>query len=365
MTSVIYERKKAKFVKNIPTYSEISPSEWFSINRFLDEVKQINTVCVSVYYPYGKGQQTISLLQETKRSESIETIESKIEKRIAELRKNPISVGKFTKTLCIFGWIKNGKVFIKEIGTSKKLPYIYMVSKKPYIKPFNDVLKTNYDVLLVTLDQKTAKIQKFHGSQIIQESKLRIDLQGRHRKGGQSQGRFLRARQTKIHVFFKKVANKVRMMDSNSELILLGGIGPAKTEFYHELDSELVKKCRFVETLSFSTSINKIHEKIIHHLYQYRRKYVAEIIQKYEKLVKAGLTAKRNPVIFKALEIGAVDTLIVSVNYHTNSQFKNIMKMLEIAKSTSTKIEFAVSPKIIKKLELDDSVLAILRYKIK
>ncbi len=352
-------------MKNIPKYSEISPSEWFSISRFLDDVKQINTVCVSVYYPYGKGQQTISLLQETKRSESIETIESKIEKRIAELRKNPISVGKFTKTLCIFGWIKNGKVFIKEIGISKKLPYIYMVSKKPYVKPFNDVLKTNYDVLLVTLDQKTAKIQKFHGSQIIQESKLRIDLQGRHRKGGQSQGRFLRARQTKIHVFFKKVANKVRIMDSNSELLLLGGIGPAKTEFYHELDSELAKKCRFVETLSFSTSINKIHEKIIHHLYQYRRKYVAEILQKYEKLVKEGLTAKRNTVIFKALEIGAVDTLIVSVNYHSNSQFKNIMNMLEIAKNTSAKIEFVVSPKIIKKLELDDSVLAILRYRIK
>ena len=365
MTSVNYERKKVKLVKNFPKYSEISPSEWFSINRFLNEVKQINTVCVSVYYPYGKGQQTISLLQETKRAESIETIESKIEKRITELRKNPISVGKFTKTLCIFGWIKNGKVFIKEIGTSKKLPYIYMVSKKPYIKPFNDVLKTNYDVLLVTLDQKTARIQKFHGSQIIQESKLRIDLQGRHRKGGQSQGRFLRARQTKIHVFFKKVANKVRMMDSNSELILLGGIGIAKTEFYHELDSELVKKCRFVETLSFSTSINKIHEKIIHHLYEHRRKHVAEIIQKYEKLVKEGLTAKRNPVIFKALEIGAVDTLIVSADYHTNSQFKNIMKMLEIAKSTSTTIEFAVSQKIIKKLELDDSVLAILRYRIK
>ena len=352
-------------MKNFPKYSEISPSEWFSINRFLNEVKQINTVCVSVYYPYGKGEQTISLLQETKRAESIEIIESKIEKRITELRKNPISVGKFTKTLCIFGWIKNGKVFIKEIGTSKKLPYIYMVSKKPYIKPFNDVLKTNYDVLLVTLDQKTARIQKFHGSQIIQESKLRIDLQGRHRKGGQSQGRFLRARQTKIHVFFKKVANKVRMMDSNSELILLGGIGIAKTEFYHELDSELVKKCRFVETLSFSTSINKIHEKIIHHLYEHRRKHVAEIIQKYEKLVKEGLTAKRNPVIFKALEIGAVDTLIVSADYHTNSQFKNIMKMLEIAKSTSTTIEFAVSQKIIKKLELDDSVLAILRYRIK
>ena len=73
--------------------------------------------------------------------------------------------------------MNNGKVVIKQIGTSKKLPYIYMASKKPYIKPFNDILKTNYDVLLVTIDQKTAKIQKFHGDPIIQESKLRIDLQ--------------------------------------------------------------------------------------------------------------------------------------------------------------------------------------------
>jgi len=352
-------------VKNNLESSEISPSEWLSLNQFLYEIKQITSPCVSVYYPYGKGRETISLLQETKRKEHFEKIESKIEKKITELSENPPSAGKFAKTLCIFGWIKNGKVNIKEIGTSKKLPYIYMISKKPYIKPFSDILKTNYDVLLVTLDQKSARIQKFYGSQIVQEAKLRIDLQGRHRKGGQSQGRFLRARQTKIHVFFKKVANKVKNMDSNSELILLGGIGPAKTEFYGELNSELAQKCRFVENLSFSTPISDIHKKIIHHLYLYRRKYVTEIIEKYEKLVKEGLTAKRNDVIYKALEIGAVDTLIVSADYHTNSQFKNIMKMLEIAKNTSSKIEFAVSPRIIKKLEMNSSVLAILRYRIK
>ncbi len=345
--------------------SEISPTEWLSLNQFQHEVKQIDSSCVSVYYPYGKGQETISLLQETKRKEPYEKIETEVEKRIKKLKENPFSVGKFTKTLCIFGWIKKGKVYTKEIGTSKKLPYIYMVSKKPYIKPFSDILKTNYDVLLVTLDQKSAKIQKFHGSKIIQEVKLRINLQGRHRKGGQSQGRFLRARQTKIHVFFKKVANKVKNMDSNSELILLGGIGPGKTEFHSELDSELVKKCRFVENLSFSSTSKDIHRKIIHHLYKQRKKHVSEIIEKYERLVKKGLTAKRNNVIYKALEIGAVDTLIVSADYHTSSQFKKIMKMLEIAKHTSSKIEFVASPKIIKKLEIHDSVLAILRYRIK
>jgi len=348
-------------VKNNP---EISSAEWLSLNQFLYEVKQIDAACVSVYYPYGKGQQTISLLQDTKRKEPFEKIESEIEKRITKLKENPSSAGKFTKTLCIFGWIKNGKVHTKEIGTSKKLPFVYMVSKKPYIKPFRDILKTNYDVLLVTLDQKSARIQKFHGSKIIQEARLRIDLRGRHRKGGQSQGRFLRARQTKIHVFFKKVANKVRNLDSNSELILLGGDGHAKTEFYDVLDSELAKKCRFVQNLNFSTGINDVYKKIIHHLYIHRRKHVTGIIAQYEELVKNGLTAKRNDVIYKALEIGAVDTLIVSADYHINSQFIKIMKMLEIAKNTSCKIEFAASPKIIEKLKIHDSVLAILRYRI-
>ena len=352
-------------MNKIQELSEISSIEWLELNQFLYEIKQIDCTCVSVYYPYGKGQETISLLEETKRSETLEKIESKIEKKILELKNNPSSAGKYTKTLCIFGWIKNGKVNIKAVGTSKKLPYIYMVSKRPYVKPFSDILKINHKVLLITLDQKSAKIQKFFGGQITQEAKLSIDLQGRHKKGGQSQGRFLRARQTKIHVFFKKVANKVKIMDTDSELILLGGIGPAKTEFHGELHSELAKKCRFVENLSFSTPMSDIRKKIIHHLYQFRKKYVTEVMQKYERLVKEGLTARRNDVIFKALKMGAVDTLIVSANYHTNSQFKKIMKMLEVAKSTSAKIEFVTSPKIIKKLEINDAVLAILRYRIK
>ena len=346
-------------------YSEIEPAEWLSINQFLLELKEIKGPCLSVYYPYGKGQNTIQLLQETKRSESVEKIKKKIENKILELKKNPVSVGKFTKTLCLFGWIINDKIHLKVIGTSKKLPYVYMVSKKPYVKPFSDILKTNYSVLVVTIDQKTARIQKYIGSQIIQESKLKIDLQGRHKKGGQSQGRFLRARQTKIHVFFKKVANKVRLMSDNSELILLGGSGNGKTEFYDELNSELTSKCRFVEGLSFNTSVTDIHKIIIHHLYEYRKKHMEELMQKYEKLVKEGLTAKRNNVIHRALKIGSVETLIVSTVFHTKPQFKNILKMLEEAKKTSCKIEFAMSPKIIKKLEIDDSVLAILRYRIK
>lgn len=85
---VFLRKKKCKYMKNNLESSEISSSEWLSLNQFLHEIKQINSSCVSVYYPYGKGQETISLLQETKKNESFEKIESKIESRIAELRKS-------------------------------------------------------------------------------------------------------------------------------------------------------------------------------------------------------------------------------------------------------------------------------------
>ena len=362
---VFLVKDKTHSMKSGLESSEISANEWLSLNQFVHELKQMDFPCMSVYYTSGKEKEIISLLKETKRNEYFEKIESEIEKKILDFKKQKKSIGNYVKTICIFGWVKNKKIIIREIGISKKLPYIYMAGKKPYLKPFQDVLKTNYKVLLVTIDQKSARIQKFYGSQIIQESKLRINLQGRHKKGGQSQGRFLRARQTQIHVFFKKIASKLRSMDDDVELILLGGPGPAKTEFFDELDLELIQKCRFVETLTFSTSLQKIYQKIISHLYQHRKRHVAEIIQKYEKQVKEGLTAKRNPVIFKALELGAVDTLIVSANYHTHPRFRNIMKMLQMAKNTSAVIEFAVSPRIIKRLDIDDSVLALLRYKIR
>ena len=350
-------------MKKTPEHSIIEPSEWLSLNQFIHDIKHVDSQCISVYYPYGKGKETISRLQKTHRNKQLEKVELEIEKRITHLKRNPTSVGKFTKTLCIFGWIKNGKVITKEIGISKKLPFIYMASKKPYIKPFRDILKANYNVILVTLDQKSAKIQQIHGDKTVQEASLGIDLRGRHRKGGQSQGRFQRARKMKIHVFFKKVADKLRTMDSDSELILVGGTGSAKDNFLGMIDSRLQEKCRMVDELSFSTSQKDVHRKIISNLYQHRRKHVARIISKYDELVKEGLTAKKNDVIYKALQNASVDTLIVSAEYHTDSQFNKIMKMLEMAKTTSAKIEFVSSPKILERLKINDSVLAILRYR--
>ena len=356
------EGKKELIRKNFKI-SEISPSEWYSINQFILEIEKTDNPCISLYFPHNKKSETIQLLRETKRKIEFEKIELAIEERILKLNNN--STKKFVNTHCIFGWQINGKIRIKEISISKKLPYVYVAGKKPYLKPFYDILKINYKTMLVILDQKSAKIKLLHGNKIIKEERLSINLQGRHKKGGQSQKRFLRARQTFIQGFYKRIAKKITKLDSNDvEILLLGGIGNAKIEFHDELTSELKKKCRFVNNISFNSSTHFIDKKIIENLYDYRRRYVLELISKFEKLVKEKLVIKRNSDIQKALEIGAVDTLLISAHYfHSIPKSKKIIKMIEMAENTSAKIEFVTNPRLVEKLEKYEHVLALIRYR--
>lgn len=304
---------------------------------------------------------------EKQRDEQTEKIESAIERRIAKLNKTTVSKKQPIKTYCIFGWQSKGKVVLKDIAVSKKLPYIYLVGKKPYLKPFHDILKSNYHAILVILDHKSAQIRYLQGNKILAEERFGINLQGRHKKGGQSQKRFLRARHTYIQGFLKKIAKKVQNIDSNNvDIIFLGGSGTAKTECYGELTSELKKKCRFIGNISFSTPIDDVNKKIIKHLYDYRKKQVLETVSKFQRLVKKGLVTKINSEIQKALEVGAVDTLLVSANYyHSSPLSKKITKMIEMAENTSSKIEFVSNPKLLDRLTKYDHVLALLRYKFK
>ncbi len=336
------------------------------LNAFVQDLSIVKKRCISVYYPRGTGAETVDLMRKTKRDAASEKIESAIERKIIKMQKEPGPGTNAISTLCIFGWIKDGKIIIKSVTVSKKLPYIYMLGKKPYVKPFKDILKVNYRVMLAILDSKSARLAILQGDKVVEESKISIHLMGRHRKGGQSQGRFLRARQTKIHVFFKKVAKKVLEMDSKDvKILFLGGNGQAKTEFHDELDPILMKKCRFVDTVSFSTPAADIHKKLINHLYAYRKARVTRMLEEFEDKVKHGKTARKNSVIKKALAVGAVGTLYVSFQYRSNPKHLEIMKMLETAENTSAVIEFVSAPNLVKKLDIHDSVLAVLRYRIK
>lgn len=351
--------------------NEISAREWYSINRSIQEIKKASSPCVSAYIPRDKVSEILDIIHHTKRSKNIEKIEGVIEGEIASLngrKKIFTSNDTFANTYCIFGWNDGTKIKIKDIVTSKKIPPVYAVNKRPYLKPLRDLLKIDYEVLLVILDHKSAVLKHFRGSRSIQEAKLSTYLKNKHSKGGWSQARFARNRQIQIDSFFKKISNKINDFDlSRTDIILLGGPGFAKKEFLASLNSSLAKKARLVENMKFSTSPSDLAKKIISRLYQYRKNYTASLMVKFDRLVKDGLTETENSVILNALSLGAVDTLIVSANYYTESvsEHEEIMRMMEIAEDTSTKIEFIANPVLLEKLALYDSVMAILRYKLK
>lgn len=358
-------------IQKILSISEISPREWYSINRSVLEIKKVSSPCVSAYIPGDKVSEIIEIIHRSKRSENIEKIESVIEDKILSLAgRREIFAAKdvFPNTYCIFGWNDGKKIQIKDIITSKKIPPVYTIGKRAYLKPLHDLLKIDYEVLLVILDHKTAILRHFRGNKIIQESKIDIYLKNRHSKGGWSQKRYAQNRQIQIDQFFKKISGKIHEFDlRRTDIILLGGPGFAKKEFLSSTNSELVKKTRFIENVTFSTSPSDLAIKVISRLYQYRRNYAISLINKFDELVKEGLTETEISAIHQALLLGAVDTLIVSANYYSTSvlEHEEIMQMMEIAEKTSTKIEFIINPTLLVRLELYDSVLAILRYRLK
>ncbi|HET8719480.1 MAG TPA: Vms1/Ankzf1 family peptidyl-tRNA hydrolase [Candidatus Nitrosotenuis sp.] len=347
--------------------SMVDPAEWYSINKFMLSLDSQNPPYVSVYDPRGKDLEAVNILQETKRNEITEKIEHAVEKRIINLDKSTNAKKRFIAMHCVFGWQDNGRIVVRNIGISKRLPFVYVVSKKPFLKPIYDILQTNYRIILVILDHKSMYMRYMHGNKTLIEKRKSINLQGRHKKGGQSQKRFLRARQTFIQGFFKKVQGEIQSLYSKDvDILFLGGSGMAKTEFYGTLVGDLKDKCRIIRDVDFGTSANELDKKIIRSFYEYRKKYVLGITSKFDKLVKTGLVVIKNADIAKALTISAVDTLLISANYyHSSSASKKIMGMIEIAENASSKIEFVTNPRLVAKLARYGHVVALLRYGLK
>ena len=345
----------------------IDPAEWYSINKFVLSLNSQNPPYVSVYYPRGKDLEAVDILQETKRDDATEKIEHAVEKRIANLDKSTGAKKRFIAMHCVFGWQDDGRVVTRNIGISERLPFVYVVSKTPFLKPIYDILQTNYRIILVILDHKSMYLRCMHGNRTLAEKRKSINLQGRHKKGGQSQKRFLRARQTFIQGFFKKVQGEIHSLDSKDvDILFLGGSGMAKTEFYGTLVGDLKEKCRIIQDIDFSTPANELDKTIIRSFYDYRKKHVLTITSKFDKLVKTGLVVIKNSDIAKALKIGAVDTLLVSANYyHSSSASKKIMGMIEVAENTASKIEFVTNPRLVAKLARYGHVVALLRYGLK
>ncbi len=199
----------------------LSPREWYSVNRFIDELKQASSPVVSVYFRHTIHVEMIKLLQEIERKPEIKPIVNAIERRIKSgaIEKKLKSIhGIPPSAFCVFGWNDGQKIVIKEIGISKKLPPVYLVGRKAYIMPLHDILEIAHDLLLIILDHKTAVIKHYKGHGAVEEFRVKTYLKGKHSKGGWSQGRFARASKCRLTTSSKKLSLSLIVLILNKSI---------------------------------------------------------------------------------------------------------------------------------------------------
>jgi peptide chain release factor subunit 1 len=200
--------------------------------------------------------------------------------------------------------------------------FLYRCDSSFYLDPLLAML-TETDVYgLVVIDRGEATIGILKGKRVSIIKNIQSLVPSKHGRGGQSQRRFERLIEIAAHEFFKKVGDLVNdsfLEEKELKGILVGGPGATKDFFVSEdyLHHELKKK--LIDT--FDTGYTNEHG--LKELMGKATETLSEIdLMKEKKVVQRFLDEVRKPdgglsvygedEVIKALNMGAVDTLLIS-----------------------------------------------------
>ena len=336
----------------------LSAQEWYKVNRFALQLKDFESPVLSLYLPSYEVGEGAEILFGKDIVKGLEGVRNDISLRLAKMRYHAGS-------LCFFGWSNGEKNIVKHVSISKDVPLLYVIYRKPYLKPLKNILEIGYRVVLITMDHKRAKIEVYSGSELVEEINERIYLRGRHSKGGWSQKRFQQNRDIKIKYFFNKVKKHLAgLEDDNIELILLGGNGLAKKKFHRVMDSKLAKRTKIVDDICFSTPRKEITRLVIATLDKVRKKNELKLLADLATPAKDGLVITRNEEIEKKIKAGTVETLFLAADYYATSSKENtlIRRMIGLAKRKGSTIEFITDATARRRLHKFGNLVALLRY---
>jgi len=337
----------------------LPPREWYKTNRFVKELEATYVPpVVSVYIPPKKVDKIIRVLEREKEL-GMEEVKTGIVRELDALRE---SIGSF----CIFGWKEGENVIIKHIIASGDILPVYVVDDKPFLEPLREILEIRHDLLLILLDHRQALLKLYRGSEVQKQKRIRSYVISKHHKGGWSQKRFSRIRGIQVEKHFKTVQNYLERFDLKTiEIIILAGPGEAKKDFARKyITKEIADKTAVVRGLDFSSTDKEIDAVLVNQLNKYREKFESKLLSNVRENMKKRLVLNKNQEIQRALERGAVGTILIASDYYvaTPEEDELIIRMIEEAERTSAEVEFITNEAILEELHKHGSVLASLRY---
>lgn len=204
---------------------------------------------------------------------------------------------------------------------------LYRCDQTFVTEPLEEMLRVKDAYGLITVEKNEATIGLLRGKRIAVIDELTSNVPGKTRAGGQSARRYERIREQETHEFMKRIgehANKAFLpLLEKGELrgIIIGGPGPTKEEFVEGsyLHHELQKKIIGVVDISYhgEYGLRELVEKASDILKDHEAIKERHLIQNFFRhLVKdTGMITYGEKEVRKALELGAVETLLISEGY--------------------------------------------------
>ncbi len=220
---------------------------------------------------------------------------------------------------------------------------LYRCDKDFVLDPLREILNTKEVYGLLVMDRKEATIGLLEGKRIELLHKMTSGVPSKVRAGGQSSQRFHRITEGLTKEFYKRIAEEMQKVFfdmKNLKGILIGGPIPTKDEFMDE--NYLMTKLR--EKVIGVLDIGDADESGLKELVNKAREVLAsqESIMEQKLLDKFFETLGEKPemVVYgeekvrKAIEYGAVDTLIISKKFNPDLA----REIRELAENISSKV---------------------------
>jgi len=198
---------------------------------------------------------------------------------------------------------------------------IYRCDKEFIMEPLQDMVNDKEVYGLVVMDRRDASIALLKGKTIVPLTKTHSEVAGKTRAGGQSAMRFARLREGATKDHYKKVADYMKdqfLFMEGLKGIIIGGPSTTTNDFMNKdyVTGDVKKKIIAIKDLSYTGDfgLQELLEKSGDVLAEEEVAKEKLIIQKFlTKLAKEPDTVSYgSDATKKAMELGAVDTLLLS-----------------------------------------------------
>jgi len=197
---------------------------------------------------------------------------------------------------------------------------MYKCDQVFYLEPLMEQIETKIVYGLLVVDRREANLAFLKGKHIIPIMRLDSMVPGKFRVGGQSAQRFARTIEGMAKDWYKKVGDKAIKSFNPHEIagLIVGGPGPTKEDFVKGdfLSTDLKNKVIAVKNIGYTDEygLKELVEKSEDVLKESEAMLEKKAVEKVLTLLatRKELVAKGEENVKRALEMGAVEELIIS-----------------------------------------------------